>query len=315
MAHPKLQLALALVGSGLAGMLVALQSRINGGLAQELGNGYVAAALSFAGGLVVICVVLAFSPRGRAGVVRVSREVRAGRLPSWALLGGVAGAAFVLCQGLIAPLTGVALFTVGIVAGQVTGGLVMDRLGLGPGGRIDATPTRLLGTVLAVAAVVVSVAAGHFGGVLVLVLVPVLVGAGMAAQSMVNGLVRAAAESAVTATFANFVIGTAALVAVAVVSVAVTGWPTHWPTSFWLYSGGLIGVVFIAVAAMLVRRAGVLLLSMSNVAGQLVAAVAFEAGFPLAGGLTPALLVGTGIALVAVIVAAFPSKPLGGARD
>ena len=296
-------------------MLVAVQSRINGGFAQEIGNGFLAAAISFGGGLVLITLMLVAAPRGRRGLRLMREEVAAKRLPTWALFGGIGGAAFVLMQGLIAPLTGVALFTVGIVAGQVSGGLLMDRLGLGPSGRISATPTRLLGTGLAVVAVVVTVAGNLDDGMVLLVLVPVLVGAGMAAQSMVNGLVRAAAESAVTATFMNFVVGTAALGIVAAISVAVNGWPDLWPSEFWMYCGGVVGVIFIAVAAMLVRRAGVLLLSMSNVAGQLVAAVLFEIGFPLAGGLTPALVVGAGIAFVAVIVAAIPSKPRGSTRS
>lgn len=311
MAHPKLQLAAALVGSGLAGVLVALQSRINGGLSQEMGNGFLAAAISFGGGLVVICLALALSRRGRAGLRRMRDEVAAGRLPRWALFGGAGGAFLVLSQGLIAPVTGVALFTVGIVAGQVSGGLVMDRLGLGPGGRILATPTRLIGAALAIVAVVVTVVGSFDPGLVLLVLVPVAVGVGVSAQSMVNGLVRSAAQSAMTATFMNFVVGTVLLVAAATVSVIVGGWPTQWPSEFWLYCGGFIGVIFIAVAAILVRRAGVLLLSMSNVAGQLVAAIAFEVGFPLADGLTPALVAGTAVALIAVITAALPSKPLG----
>lgn len=310
MAQPKLQLTAALVGSGLAGVLVALQSRVTGGLSQEIGNGFVAAAVAFGGGLVVMCLVLLVSRRGRRGIALMRAEVSAGKLPVWALFGGAGGAFFVLNQGLIAPITGVALFTVGIVAGQVTGGLVLDRLGLGPSGRIYASPTRLLGAGLAIVAVGVTVAGSMDGGLVLLILVPVIVGVGVAAQSMVNGLVRAAAESAVTATFMNFVVGSALLVTAAVISVAVSGWPTAWPTQFWHYGAGVIGVVFIAVASMLVRRAGVLLLSMSNVAGQLVAAMAFEIGFPLAGGLTPALVAGTLIALVAVIAAALPSKPL-----
>ncbi|MBP6685813.1 MAG: DMT family transporter [Leucobacter sp.] len=310
MAHPKVQLAAALIGSGLAGVLVALQSRVTGGLSQEIGNGFVAAAIAFSGGLLVMCLTLLVSRRGRRGLTLMRNQVAAGKLPVWAMFGGVGGALFVLNQGLIAPITGVALFTVGIVAGQVSGGLILDRLGLGPSGRIYASPTRLLGAGLAIVAVGVTVAASFDGGLVLLVLVPVFVGVGVAAQSMVNGLVRAAAESAVTATFMNFLVGAVLLVAAAAVSVLVSGWPTEWPTQFWLYGGGVIGVIFIAVASVLVRRAGVLLLSMSNVAGQLVAAVAFEIGFPLAGGLTPALVAGTSIALVAVVTAAFPSKPL-----
>ena len=304
----------ALVGSGLAGMLVALQSRINGGLSVRLGNGYVTAAVSFGIGLLIMCVVLAVSRRGRSGIGRIRAEVRAARLPSWVLLGGTGGALFVLSQGLVTPLMGLTLFTVGIVAGQVLGGLAMDRLGLGPGGRIDPTPPRVAGTVLAVIAVVLSAGLGGTGehGPVWLILIPVFVGAGMAAQSMLNGLVRAAAQSAVTATFVNFVVGTVLLGTAAAISVAVSGWPSDWPSEPYFYIGGFVGTIFIAVAAMLVRTAGVLLLSMSNVAGQLIAAVAFELGAPLAGGLTQGMIAGTAVALLAVVIAALPWRGSGG---
>ncbi|QYM75303.1 DMT family transporter [Leucobacter luti] len=297
----------ALVGSGLAGVLVALQSRINGGLSQELGNGYVTAAVSFSIGLVIMSLVMLLSRAGRVGFTRLKTELRAGRLPYWTLFGGAGGAFFVLSQGLVAPLTGLALFTVGIVAGQVLGGLVLDRVGLGPGGRIDPTPPRIVGTALAVIAVALSVGMGAGDPkVLWLVVFPVLVGVCVSGQSMVNGLVRAASHSAITSTFINFVVGTTILVLIACVSVAVSGWPQTWPSAPFYYIGGFVGTIFIAVAAMLVRTAGVLLLSMSNVAGQLIAAVAFEAGVPLAGGLTQGMIAGTAVALLAVAIAALP---------
>ena len=306
---PRLPVWAALIGSGLAGVLVAVQSRVNGGLSQELGNGYVTAAVSFGSGLVIMCVLMLVSRRGRSGLTRLRGEIRERRLPVWTLFGGAAGALFVLGQGLVAPLTGLALFTVGIVAGQVLGGLVLDRVGLGPGGRMNPTPFRLIGTGLAVVAVIVAVGSDLESlHVVWLVVFPVVVGACVAGQSMVNGIVRAAARSAITSTFVNFVVGTTILVLAAVVSVGVSGWPESWPASPVYYIGGIVGTVFIAIAAMLVRAAGVLLLSMSNVAGQLVAAVAFEAGLPLADGLTTGLLVGSGIALLAVVIAALPTR-------
>ncbi len=314
MSNPRFPVWAALVGSGLAGVLVAVQSRINGGLSQELGNGYVAAAVSFGSGLVVMCLAVLASRRARAGLSKLRAELAARRLPVWTLFGGAAGALFVLGQGLVAPLTGLALFTVGIVAGQVAGGLILDRAGLGPGGRIDPTPLRLAGTALAIVAVVVAVSADvstlHAAW---LVVFPLVVGVCVAGQSMVNGLVRAAAHSAITSTFVNFVVGTAVLVAMALVSVSISGWPAAWPSSPLFYIGGLVGTVVIAIAAMLVRAAGVLLLSMSNVAGQLVAAVAFDAGIPLGGGLTPGLIAGSAIALLAVVIAALPSRKRRGA--
>ena len=301
----------ALLGSGLAGGMVAVQSRINGGLSQRLGDGYVTALVSFGVGLVILGIVLLLSPRGRRGFGLVRAEISGGRLPVWALIGGVCGAFFVVSQGLVATVLGLALFTVGVVAGQVLGGLVMDRLGVGPGGRVDPSPQRVVGMLLVIAAVVLSVLAqpSDSGSARVwLVLVPVAVGITTSFQFAVNGLLRAAAKSAITATFISFFAGTLVLVIAAAVSVAVQGWPTAWPSEPWYYVGGALGTIFIALSAMLVRTAGVLLLSMSNVAGQLLASVALEAGVPLAGGVTGGLLAGASVALVAVFVAAIPSR-------
>lgn len=307
---PSIPVWAALLGSGFAGALTALQSRVNGGLSRALGDGYLTAAVSFGSGLVILCAILLFAPGGRAGIRRAGVELRSGHLPWWALTGGACGAFFVLGQGLAAPAIGLALFTVGVVAGQVVGGLVMDRIGIGPSGRIDPTVQRTLGAGLAVAAVAVSVVADLSGasGSTALVLIPLVAGVLLSWQAAVNGLLRSAARSALSATFLSFVVGTMILVPIAGVSVGVRGWPESWPGEPWFYIGGALGAVFIAISAILVRTAGVLLLSMSNVAGQLVAAVGLEAGLPLASGVTPWMLAGAMVALVAVVVAALPAR-------
>lgn len=120
-AQPHIPVWIALVGSALAGGLVSTQGRINGGLSNALGNGYVAAAVSFGSGFLILCVVMLISRRGRRGLKRVGDEARSGRFPIWAFIGGTGGALFVLSQGLIATITGLAMFTVSIVAGQVLG--------------------------------------------------------------------------------------------------------------------------------------------------------------------------------------------------
>lgn len=307
--HERLRVPAALLASGFAGMFVALQSRLNGGLSNAIDSGYVAAVVSFGSGLVILTVIVLTVPRARRGVRLLAAEVRSGHFPVWGLFGGACGAAFVLSQGLVATVIGLALFTVGIVAGQVLGGLVMDRLGLGPGGRVAPSLQRIVGTGLVVVAVAISVSGGVAGGGSVwLVIVPLVAGAAVAWQSAVNGLVRSAAQSAVTATFLNFLVGTAVLAVAATVSIAVRGWPEVWPTEPALYLGGATGVIFIALAALLVRTTGVLLLSMSNVAGQLIAAVLLELGVPLAGGVTPAMLLGAAVALGAVALAAVPGR-------
>ena len=65
--HP-LRVAVAVIAAFATGVLVALQTRINGELGQRLGDGFVAAAISFGSGFVVLAVASLFWPPGRRGV-------------------------------------------------------------------------------------------------------------------------------------------------------------------------------------------------------------------------------------------------------
>jgi bacterial/archaeal transporter family-2 protein len=284
---------------------VALQSRINGELGRRLDDGFTAAAISFGSGLIILTVCLAFAPAGRRGLRRVGEALRGRELPWWYVCGGAAGSFLVLSQGIAAAVLGVALFTVSVVAGQTVSGLVLDRIGLGPGGRRPLTPARVAGAVIALLAVTWAVSAQLGGSVPVwMMLLPLIAGLGMGWQQAVNGQVRVVAESALTATFINFLVGSTVLVVLMLVHWALAGLPNPLPTEPWLYVGGAIGCVFIAGAALLVRVTGVLLLGLATVAGQLLTALLLDLLAPTT--TTPvafSTIGGTLLAIVAVGVA------------
>ena len=73
--------AVAVAVSVVAGVFVALQSRINGELGLALGNGALAALVSLAMGLVLISVAIVVNPSARRGLTTLAAEVSAGRLP------------------------------------------------------------------------------------------------------------------------------------------------------------------------------------------------------------------------------------------
>ncbi|MBM7505532.1 DMT family transporter [Agromyces aurantiacus] len=285
-----------------SGALVAVQSRINGQLATRLDDFAVAALISFGSGLLILLAVLAAWPAGRRGVGRLRAALRERRLARWMLLGGVAGAWFVATQGIAAGVLGVALFTVAIVAGQTLGGVVFDAIGIGPGGRRPLTVPRVAGAVLALAAIGWAVSAQVAAAVPVLLMVlPFSAGFAVSWQQAMNGRVRTAASSALAATLVNFAVGTTVLVVVLLVHAASVGWPTAMPAEPWLYAGGAVGCVFIAMQAALVRRVGVLVLALGIVAGQLAAALALDLLLPTSGhGVGLATIGGTVLALVAV---------------
>jgi transporter family-2 protein len=311
-AHP-LRTALLLAVGFLAGVGVAVQSRINGELGQKLGDGFFAAIISFGSGLLLLAIAAAFWRPGRRGIGRVVTAVRTRSIPWWYVVGGAAGAFFVLTQSLVVGLVGVALFTVGVVAGQTVSSLLIDRRGLGTMGAKPITWPRLAGAVVALGAVVLAASSELRSDLPFWVLIaPFIAGAAVGWQAAVNGQVRAVAGSAFTATFGNFVVGTSVLLVAAVIHTAIVGWPTHFPAEPWLYAGGAIGCVFIATQALIVRLTGVLLLGLAVLSGQLVTAVVFDLIAPVqAHGIAPLTIVGAALTLVAVVIAAIPSGRTG----
>ena len=295
----------------IAGVAVAVQSRINGELGGRLGDGIAAAVVSFGVGLLLLLVLVPATRSGRRGLAALRRGLAEGTLRPWQCLGGVCGAFLVFTQGATVGTLGVAVFTVAVVAGQSGSSLLVDRAGFGPSGRQPVTLPRLAGAVLTVAAVLLAVG-GRFGEptTLGLAVLPLLAGVGVAWQQAVNGWVRVTADSTLTATLVNFAVGTTALLAAFAVELAVRGRPPGGlPTEPWLYLGGPIGVTFIAVAAAVVRFTGVLLLGLATIAGQVTGAVLLDVLLPTAASHPDAAtLVGAVLTLVAVAVAALGGR-------
>jgi transporter family-2 protein len=291
---------LALGAAVSAGALVALQQRVNGELKTELGDALLVAVVSFGTGLVAVLLVVLSRARSRQAMAAV-RE-----LPWWQRLGGLGGATLVAVGAAAAPEIGVALLTVGLVAGQTTGGLVVDRVGLGPGGARPLTGPRVGGAVLCMLAVGVGVSgeAARSASPLLLALV-VLAGFLVAAQQALNGRVRRTTGDAGVATLVNFAVGTTALLAGLVGSALLSGLDVAgWPGAeqWYLYTGGPMGAAFVAVAALVVHRLGVLRLGLAVIAGQLVAALVLDLALPVTGDPVGVLTV-LGVALTLVAVA------------
>ncbi|MFL0711864.1 MAG: DMT family transporter [Microcella pacifica] len=309
-AHPPGRLAgplgtaLAVAATVLAGVGVATQSRVNGELGQRFDDGFTAALVSFSSGWVLLLVIVLSTRRGRDAVRRIPAALRASELPWWMLLGGAAGGFFVLSQGLVAGILGVAIFTVALVSGQTVTGMVADARGFAGARVTPPTLARLSGAALTVLAVVVAVA-GDLGGSIPwpALILPLLAGVGAGMQQAMNGRVRQVSGSPLAATLVNFTVGTAALLVVTVISLAVNGLPAEPPTEAYLYAGGAVGVVFIAIQAAAVARVGVLLLGMCLVLGQLMAAVVFDSVAAIGPALQPQTVAAVVLTAVGIVVA------------
>jgi transporter family-2 protein len=298
------------------GMLVAVQSRINGELGGILGDGIPAALISFGSGLLILLIAAAFLPRVRRGLGAVWQTIRRrgyGGLRWYQCLGGLAGAFLVATQSITVSVIGVAVFLVAGVAGQAISSLVVDRIGLGPAGPQQLTALRVVGAAIALVAVGLAVSGqlSHPDGLL-LALFPALGGVATAVQQAINGRVARTASSdgygAIAAGVINFLVGFAALLLVFVVDLALRGLPNHLPSNPWLYLGGACGVIFISAAAAVVRVVGVFVLGLGTIAGQLLASLFIDIFLPVADKpITATVVAGTLLALLAVVVAAVPN--------
>jgi transporter family-2 protein len=285
---------LALAAAVASGALVAVQQRVNGELAVSLDDAVLAAVVSFATGLALVVVVVAARRPAREKVPALLS------LPWHLRLGGLGGASLVAAGAAAAPRIGVALFTVGLVAGTTLGGLAVDVMGLGPGGHEPVTAPRLAGAGLGLLAIVASASHGLHAANPALLVAVVVAGSFVSFQQAVNGRVRALTDATV-ATLQNFVVGLAALLLglalrALVVGVHAQAWPG--PDRFWLYLGGPIGASFVAVAAVVVKRLGVLRLGLAVTAGQLAGGIALDVGH----GLVVSTVLGALLAMGAVVV-------------
>jgi transporter family-2 protein len=297
------------VGMAVAvGALVSVQARVTAGLADRT-DVYNAAWVTVITGTVILLAIIAFAPKARHGFRNVASALRSRSLPWWALIGGACGMFFVVTQGTAAGVLGLAMFGMAVVAGQVVGGLVFDWLGVTGDQKRRPTMLRVLGSLLAIAAVSWGAVAGEGAKVdVLLILMAFGSGVGLALSSAVTGRVQATSSSAVTSGMVNHLVGL--LVIVAILAVTAPGDVSRFqlPGSPWLYLGGVIGPIGVAAGAILVRTLGVLLLGLGMVAGQLIGALILELIVPTGGGIQLTSVIGIALTLVAVALTSLDGR-------
>ena len=285
----------------LAGTLGAVQPKVNALLAGRLDSVVLASLVNFVAALTGGALILAFRPATRQRL----RAIRTWPVPRWTFLAGLGGVVVVLAGAFTVETIGVAIFSVAFYAGQLTAGLVVDRLGIGAGGVRPIAPARVQAAALALLAVVVSQLGRPLGdfapGLVALVL---LAGGASAFQAAANGRIAGALRDPVAPTGVNVTVGTVALLAI-VGGLAASGhlagpdWPSV-PSDGWLYLGGFLGVTIVLSMAIGAAALGVLRATLSMLAAQLVAALLVDAAVtgdpPTAG-----VVAGAGLIIAAVV--------------
>lgn len=282
-------------------------------------SGLEAAVISFGSGLIILTVMVAASAKVRVGIGRILTQIRSGDFPRWQILGGVLGGFFVGVQTSTVPVIGVALFSVAVVAGQSVNSLVVDRIGLGPAGVTAITPLRVMSALLAISGVGVAVSGRIQGSELEVlpVLLALFAGAIIAIQQAINGRVGVVTRNAFSAAWFNFVFGTTALVVASTINIASRNMTVQSPAGapWWAFTGGLLGVIFIATSVWVVPRIGVLLFALISISGQLTGALALDVIAPTDGTrLGWQLFVGIGLTFLAIALSTVPKLARAGTR-
>jgi len=298
--------------AALSGLLIALQARANGELSHRLGNGLQAALVSFTSGLIIIVVIALFNPSIKEGVRTLRRAVIAKAIPPWTLFAGMLGASFVAVQTQIVPLIGVAIYSVAAIAGQSAISLVVDRIGLTGGGKKEITPRRVTAAFVTVFAVFISVADRLDGKDLSIaaVILGVLAGTIVGVQRAMNGQINEHSQQSFTTSLLNFAMGTTFLLVILLFAMTLGGMKlSPLPAGpWWIYSGGAIGVIYVAFTSTIVQHLGVLTFTLISVGGQLAGSLLIDLFSPTDG-------VQISVYLVSGIVLTYLGVLVGGVRN
>lgn len=273
--------------AALSGVMIAFQARANGELSYRLDNAPQAALVSFSSGLFFITIYAIFSPKIKEGIKRLRSAVSSGEIPKIRLLAGSLGGAFVALQTSVVPLIGVALYSVASIAGQSAVSLLVDRIGLTGGGVKLISPRRIAAAFITVLAVLVSVidklAADNFQ--LFALLLALLGGGLVGVQRALNGQINEHSQNSYTTSLLNFITGTSFLTLFIIILI-VLGRVELQPLPvgpWWIYTGGAIGVIYIAATSLIVQHLGVLTFTLFSVGGQLIASLLLDIYSPTQG--------------------------------
>lgn len=125
------------------GMGLSVEAGLLGPLGKEVGDLWATFSIFSVGAALTFLLMLFFSPRNSPSFFAQ---------PAWQLLGGVLGPIYVIILTVAAPVIGIAMTMIGILAGQVAKSLAIDHYGLFGSPRRKIDPRRAMALMLIMAA-------------------------------------------------------------------------------------------------------------------------------------------------------------------
>ena len=292
--------------SAFSGVLIAAQSKVNGALSVKMGDSLEAAIVSFSTGLLFVTLICLSQSQLRAAFKDIFKAVSAGQMRPWTLVAGALGASFVAMQTYVVPIAGVALFTVASLDGQTAISLWVDQLGLSGGVKSMISKRRVVAALITVFAVLVSawdrLSMSDFS--ILAIGLALFAGSWVGFQRALNGQINSHSKRAFATAQLNFITGTTFLFILLLIRSVFTDHSImNFTTApWWMFLGGSIGVIYIALSAHIVQHLGVLEFTLFSVGGMLIGSLAIDLLFPTPGTvISPYLIVGIALTYLGVV--------------
>jgi transporter family-2 protein len=271
-----------------------------------MGDSLEAAVVSFSTGLLFVTAIAIFRKDVRAGLSQIFKAVKESKMPPWTLAAGALGASFVAMQTYVVPIAGVALFTVASLAGQTGISLWVDKLALSGGAKTLISKRRVIAAVITVMAVGVSAwdrfEMSDFS--IVALGLAFFAGSWVGVQRALNGRINSHSNKSFATSWLNFITGTSFLLFLLLIRSLFTDHSilNSQTAPWWMFLGGSIGVIYIALSSHIVQHLSVLEFTLFSVGGMLIGSLLIDLLFPTPGTvISPFLIIGIALTYLGVV--------------
>jgi transporter family-2 protein len=272
-----------------------------------MGDSLEAALVSFSTGLLFVSGIALVRKDVRAGFRQIFTAINLNKMPAWTITAGVLGASFVAMQTYVVPIAGVALFTVASLAGQTAISLWVDKSALSGGTKTLITKRRVVAAIITVLAVVLSAwdrfELSNFS--IIALGLAFFAGSWVGVQRALNGRINSHSNKSFATSWLNFITGTSFLLLLLLLRSLFTD---HSILNFqtaplWMFLGGSIGVIYIALSSHIVQHLGVLEFTLFSVGGMLIGSLLIDLLLPTPGTvISPFLIAGIALTYLGVVV-------------
>ena len=272
-----------------------------------MGDSLEAALVSFSTGLLFVSGIALVRQDVRAGFRQIFTAINLNKMPAWTITAGVLGASFVAMQTYVVPIAGVALFTVASLAGQTAISLWVDKSALSGGTKTLMTKRRVVAAIITVLAVVLSAwdrfELSNFS--IIALGLAFFAGSWVGVQRALNGRINSHSNKSFATSWLNFITGTSFLLLLLLLRSLFTD---HSILNFqtaplWMFLGGSIGVIYIALSSHIVQHLGVLEFTLFSVGGMLIGSLLIDLLLPTPGTvISPFLIAGIALTYLGVVV-------------